>query len=458
MDEPTDRRSNRSRKPKIHFDDIVQSSGPSKPSNAPKKLSAAPKKPPAAPKKPSETSKALTKPSEKPSEKPSDLLDLPILDPIKELCSQTAKLNIKAKKKAKSDEMSRLIKLGFQGVLKEIKPLKEIKYEPLILGDHRVPKANIPPNVDATDPLALLDLFIPPAMYTTIAENTNLYAIFKKAPTAPTNSSSRYWWPTNKNEIRVLFGILYYMGVHREPNFRIYWETLKPNGPVHAISKHMALNCYENLRRFLHISKPILEPKIENPTPPPPPEPCTEALQPQERPEDSSEDEELGDNGNVWWWRAEPLLSTFRTACQLYLVLGTEVAIDEIMVRFFGCSSDTCKMPNKLIKQGYKIFALAENGYVWHFQMSSKQHRIGQLHKVDELTPTSSIVLQMARLLPKFENAPYVLYLDNYFTSIPLFSMLRKENIGAVGTARPSGIDFPALLIVLHKNWATKLD
>jgi hypothetical protein len=128
------------------------------------------------------------------------------------------------------------------------------------------------------------------------------------------------------------------------------------------------------------------------------------------------------------------------------------------MVRFFGRSSDTCKMPNKPIKQGYKIFALAENGYVWHFQMSSKQHGIGELQKVDELTPTGSMVLQMARLLPKFPNAPYILYLDNYFTSIPLFSMLRKENIGAAGTTRPSGIDFPALLIVLHKNWSTKLD
>src|ERR1700716_269373 len=68
------------------------------------------------------------------------------------------------------------------------------------------------------------------------------------------------------------------------------------------------------------------------------------------------------------------------------------------------------------------------------------------------------MVLQMARLLPKFENSPYVLYLDNYFTSIPLFSMLQKENIGAVGTTRPLGIDFLALLIVLRKNWPTKLD
>src|SRR5947207_12472157 len=68
------------------------------------------------------------------------------------------------------------------------------------------------------------------------------------------------------------------------------------------------------------------------------------------------------------------------------------------------------------------------------------------------------MVLQMARLLPKFPNAHYVLYLDNYFTSIPLFSILRKENIGAAGTTRPTGIDFPALLTVLRKKWSTKLD
>ena len=128
------------------------------------------------------------------------------------------------------------------------------------------------------------------------------------------------------------------------------------------------------------------------------------------------------------------------------------------MVRFYGQSSDTCKMPNKPIKQGYKIFALASNGYVWHFQLSSRQHGIGELQKVDELTPTGSMVLQMARLLPKFPNSHYVIYMDNYFTSIPLFSMLRKENIGAVGTTRPLGIDFLALLIVLRKNWSTKLD
>jgi len=58
------------------------------------------------------------------------------------------------------------------------------------------------------------------------------------------------------------------------------------------------------------------------------------------------------------------MLGTFRTACQTYLIPGTEVAINEIIVCFHEQSSNTCKMPNKPIKQGYKIFALADNSYV----------------------------------------------------------------------------------------------
>ena len=105
MDEPIERRSNRSRKPKIHFNKIVQSLGLLKPFNTLKKLFAIPKKPLKTTKG---STKVLptTKSSKKPSETPLDPPDPPILDPIEELCSQTAKLDIKAKKKAKLDEIS----------------------------------------------------------------------------------------------------------------------------------------------------------------------------------------------------------------------------------------------------------------------------------------------------------------------------------------------------------------
>ena len=148
-----------------------------------------------------------------------------VLDEFEELCSQIEGLDIKdpkAKKKAKAAEIARLTTLGLQGVMEEAKPLKDVQFEAFDPRVPREPKVNIPSNIDPSNPLALLDLFIPPEIYTTIAENTNLYTIAYNAPTTPTPTNRRYWWPTNANEIQVLFGIFYYIGVHREPNHAIY--------------------------------------------------------------------------------------------------------------------------------------------------------------------------------------------------------------------------------------------
>jgi hypothetical protein len=71
MAEPTERRSNRSRKPIVHFDDqIAESIRHSKP------------------KDPVKPTKSTAKPTAKPTLNPS------ILDPIKQLCSQTEELDI----------------------------------------------------------------------------------------------------------------------------------------------------------------------------------------------------------------------------------------------------------------------------------------------------------------------------------------------------------------------------
>jgi hypothetical protein len=162
------------------------------------------------------------------------------------------------------------------------------------------------------------------------------------------------------------------MGVHKEPNHMIYWETLKLNGPIHAISKHMSLNRYENLRRYLHVSplkRSDYQMKIQHSLEPL--QTCSKAQEAQEVQEaqeaqkpslsylENPEEEE-----EQWWWRLEPILGTFCTACQIYLISGTEVAINEIMIRFYERSSDIYKMLNKSIKQDYKVFALADDDYV----------------------------------------------------------------------------------------------
>jgi hypothetical protein len=50
-----------------------------------------------------------------------------------------------------------------------------------------------------------------------------------------------------------------------------------------------------------------------------------------------------------------------------------------------------------------------------------------------------------------------MIYLDNYFTSIPLFLELRACNFGAVGTTRPY-VEFPKGLIELKARYSIKLE
>ena len=180
MAEPIERRSNRSRKPKVPFDEqYAQSLVPLEPSMASKPIKS--------------TTKSTKKPplSTKPTTKSA--ANTPALDPIEELCSQVEELDIKAKKKAKAEEIARLTQLGFQGVIEEAKLPKDVHFEPFKIGDHRDPKLNIPSNIDVGDPLALLDLFIPPKMYDILIENTNLYALAYNVPTTRSPTNLRYW-------------------------------------------------------------------------------------------------------------------------------------------------------------------------------------------------------------------------------------------------------------------------
>jgi hypothetical protein len=188
MAEPLDRRSMRSRKPTVHFDDkIAQSLVPPKPTK--------PTKPPTKPAKARKPTKNPAKSTPPPPAIPPTIVT-PLAEPlvpddaVEELCSQIEGLDIeedlKAKKKAKAAKVARLTTLGLQSIMEEAKPLKDVQFEAFDPRVPQEPKVNIPSNIDPSDPLALLDLFIPPEIYTTIAENTNLYTIACNAVTIPT--------------------------------------------------------------------------------------------------------------------------------------------------------------------------------------------------------------------------------------------------------------------------------
>ncbi len=126
------------------------------------------------------------------------------------------------------------------------------------------------------------------------------------------------------------------------------------------------------------------------------------------------------------------------------------MSIDELMVRcfgrlypssltFFSClylanstrSLHTYKMPKKPIKQGYKIYGIADHGYIFNWIWSSRYKGLQDLVLYPNLTNTGCLVRSLAlSLLRRY----LIIYLDNYFTSIPLFSELRACHYGTEGT------------------------
>jgi hypothetical protein len=111
-------------------------------------------------------------------------------------------------------------------------------------------------------------------------------------------------------------------------------------------------------------------------------------------------------------------------------------------------------MLKKPIKQGYKIYGVADHGYIYNWSWSSREKGYQDMVLRPQLTPTGSLVRSLAlSLLRRF----LTIYLDNYFTSVPLFAELRACNFGAVGTTRTHP-EFPHLLAELKNRFAKKLE
>jgi hypothetical protein len=110
-------------------------------------------------------------------------------------------------------------------------------------------------------------------------------------------------------------------------------------------------------------------------------------------------------------------------------------------------------MPKKPIKEGYKVYGIADHGYIYGWIWSSRAKGLQALIKHPSLTPTSSLVCSLALMLPRRHIA---IYMDNYFTSIPLFVKLQACKFGVVGTTRPHKA-FPDSLSIIKRRFRKKL-
>jgi hypothetical protein len=280
--------------------------------------------------------------------------------------------------------------------------------------------SQIPNTIDSSNPEALFTLFFTDSVIDRIVQCTNINA--ENIRTDPVTSRAQNirfhdshnqlpWKPVSSSEILAYLGIIIYMGIHIEVHVNDYWNTKKP-GPIHgSVRETMSRIRWKQIHRYFHVWGPTLDHSVSNKT-----------ARPHEK--------------------VDPLAKLLLPTFQRYWKPATDVAIDECIEGFTGRTSDTVNIPTKPTPIGFKIWVLADKGYVfdllWHVKGDGKDQGPQGLRTTWEkkgFSKTQAVVLELVTRMPN-QGKGHAVHIDNLFTSSKLLTTLREYGVGAAGTVR----------------------
>lgn len=107
-------------------------------------------------------------------------------------------------------------------------------------------------NIDLSKPYLIYRNFLTDEILDVIVDETNRYATeYISNHQLRPRSFIRKWTPTNRQEIKQLFGILMIMGISHVPKMRMYWSKNEMFGNT-VIQKAMKRDRFDCLLKFLH--------------------------------------------------------------------------------------------------------------------------------------------------------------------------------------------------------------
>jgi Transposase IS4 len=296
------------------------------------------------------------------------------------------------------------------------KPWDLPKFEPLAIDDwwdHGEP--NLPSNVNSGSPFELFSLFFTEEYMDKIVTWTNEFAELHRTPEEKQlKHRARPWKPTYRAELYAYLGILIHMGLHGEPMIEGYWKSLDPYGAEHKVKNVMGRERFEQLDRYFRVTKPW--PDSEN-------------------------------KGKSTFDRVKDLAEHLRLTCRRLYSPGTHLAVDETIERFLGRAFETVTIPTKPTPKGFKIWVLANEGYVLDWMWHARGNTQGPVDLDSSFlnegfSKTQAVVLDFLTQrhpltdLPLYPPHKHTVWLDNLFTSVKLCTRLRDLGIGCAGTVR----------------------
>ena len=202
-------------------------------------------------------------------------------------------------------------------------------------------------------------------------------------------------------DLKAFVGILLMSGYHKLPSERHYWANDGDLG-VDMVRSTMSRATYLKLKAYIHFQN------------------NSEHMQ----------------NKNDRGFKVRPLIRMLNESFQKFGILREELAIDEMMVKYFGNNSLKQFIRGKPIRFGYKMWALCDaEGFCYKYKLycgkDTENKHDGPLG--------SRVVKEMLEAVSV--PSDHRVYFDNLFTSRQLLITLASEGYRATGTVRENRTD-----------------
>ncbi|XP_068118319.1 piggyBac transposable element-derived protein 4-like [Hyperolius riggenbachi] len=243
-----------------------------------------------------------------------------------------------------------------------------------------------------------------------IVEQTNLYAA-QFIESHPRSTYTRKWTPTNLPELKVFLGLTFNMGLTKKSQLAMYWST----NPIHhtpLYSSTMPKLRYQMIMRFLHFN-------------------------------DNSQNKSPDNAGRDRLFKLRPLINHLNSKFSEICVPGREIAIDESLMPFHGRLGFKQFIPSKRARYGVKLYKLCESGSGYTFAFRIYEGRDSLLQPEGCLADMGANGKIVVDLMTPLLNKGYHLFVDNFYTSLPLFKFLFSADTVACGTIRANRKGFP---------------
>jgi hypothetical protein len=242
----------------------------------------------------------------------------------------------------------------------------------------------------AETPLQYLQLFLPTGLLQQWADYTNDHA---------QQLGAENEWKTTSTELYALIGVHIYMGICYLPKWHMYWSKEYQQPFVASTFPRWR---FEQLLRYFHVAPPA---DIHHPHDP--------------------------------LSRVRPFILSLQHSFPHHYAPSQYLTLDESMVAYKGRSTIKQYIPSKPHKWGYKIYCLANESYLLHFEVYEG--------KEEHPSPFGSTYDTVIRMLHEYEYKQHILFTDNWFTSPILMNALKQKGIYMCGSVKRNRKGMPII-------------